>query len=79
MASIHHQFVGLFVSYITDKQTNNIFTKCKDISLNFSKMFEPGECRQTPERQILASLLAGRLSPFKGQIIFAEDKMLTKM
>ena len=48
-------------------------------------MFEPGECRQTPERQILASLLAGWLSPFKGQIIFADkntdkntDKYLDK-
>ena len=34
-------------------------------------MLQPGECRQTPERQILASLLAGRLSPFQCEIIFA--------
>ena len=44
-------------------------------------MFEPGECRQTPERQILASLLAGRLSPFQCGIIFADkyaDKNVDK-
>ena len=34
-------------------------------------MVKTGECRQTPEGQVLASLLAGRLSPFKGEIIFA--------